>query len=448
MNQALHLKYRPQTLSELVGQNLIRTTLANAIASSKIAPAYLFTGSRGTGKTSTARIFAKSLNCLATKKPTTKPCGRCQSCRAIEKSISLDVTEIDAASHNGVDDARQLIESSSFAPTQGRYRIYLIDECQMLTHAAQNALLKLIEEPPPRVIFILCTTEIHKVLPTIISRCQTFNFKTHSLDTIVDRLAAIAQTEAIDITEEALMLIARNAGGGLRDALQLLSQLSLLGEQITTTHVIEVIGGVSPSELMSIIDCLTSGDILNVLTIARNLIDSGKTPQLILSNLLQVYRDLLLVRSTSTGKQLITGSLSYSQLCQLGKKLDFATIDRNLQHLQKSEYQLRTSVNAATWLEVCLLNLMSENNIPKRSSRNTKNIDLVAIWARVVEAAKPNNRNLLSMATLAALKSDRAILKVDSKCFHKFDRNCTAIALLLGRVLGKRIKVTIEEKVS
>jgi DNA polymerase-3 subunit gamma/tau len=448
MNQALHLKYRPQTLSELVGQGLIRTTLANAIATSKIAPAYLFTGSRGTGKTSTARIFAKSLNCLATKKPTIKPCGRCQSCRSIEKSISLDVTEIDAASHNGVDDARQLIESSSFAPTQGRYRIFLIDECQMLTTAAQNALLKLIEEPPPRVIFILCTTEIHKVLPTIISRCQTFNFKAHSLDTIVDRLAEIARIEAIDINEEALKLIARNAGGGLRDALQLLSQLSLLGEQITTTHVIDVIGGVNPSELMNIIDYLTNRDTLNVLKIARNLIDSGRTPQLILSNLLQVYRDLLLVKSTSTAKQLITGALSYSQLYKIAQNLDFETIDRNLQHLQKSEYQLRTSVNAATWLEVCLLNLMPETTVPKRAQSNTKNNNLVAIWARVVESAKPNNRNLLSMATLTAIKSDRAILKVDAKCFDRFDRNSKAISLLLSKVLGKKIKVTIEEKTS
>ncbi len=181
MSPALHLKYRPQTLAELVGQNYIQIALNNAVKNQQIAPAYLFTGVRGTGKTSTARILAKSLNCQKNPHPTTTPCGKCASCRSIAQSTHLDVTEIDAASHNGVDDARELIQLCNFAPTQSRYRIFIVDECHQLTTASQNCLLKAIEEPPSHVVFILCTTELHKVLPTIISRCQTFNFKALSV---------------------------------------------------------------------------------------------------------------------------------------------------------------------------------------------------------------------------------------------------------------------------
>ncbi|MEG4602605.1 DNA polymerase III subunit gamma/tau, partial [Microcoleus sp. F6_B3] len=182
MYQPLHLKYRPKNLQELVGQDTIKTTLTNAITSDKIAQAYLFTGPRGTGKTSTARILAKSLNCLNSKKPTATPCGECSSCKTIDSCSSLDVTEIDAASHNGVDDARELIQHSNFAPAMSRYRIWILDECHQLSTSAQNALLKCLEEPPAHVVFILCTTEAHKVLPTIISRCQTFNFRALSVD--------------------------------------------------------------------------------------------------------------------------------------------------------------------------------------------------------------------------------------------------------------------------
>jgi DNA polymerase-3 subunit gamma/tau len=322
MSQALHLKYRPQNLAELVGQPLICTALTNAINNHTIAPAYLFTGPRGTGKTSTARILAKSLNCLESQQPTPTPCGHCQSCRSIDKGSSLDVSEIDAASHNGVDDARQLIEYSNFAPAMSRYRIFILDEVHCLSNQAFNALLKVIEEPPPRVAFILCTTEAHKVLPTITSRCITFNFKALSGQAIIDHLQSIAEAESIDITEEALTAIARTVNGGLRDALQLLSQLSLLNERtITPDEVLEVCGGVAPGELTNLLICLTSGETIEVLKTARSLIDSGKTPQLILSSLLACYRDLLLVKSTPKCQKLVVGSVNYKALRQIA--LDF-----------------------------------------------------------------------------------------------------------------------------
>ncbi|MEG4469352.1 DNA polymerase III subunit gamma/tau, partial [Microcoleus sp. AT9_B5] len=220
MYAALPQKYRPRSLSELAGQEYIQRTLSNAVKTNKIAPAYLFAGERGTGKTSTARILAKSLNCTSADKPTVKPCGKCQSCRSIEKGSSLDVAEIDAASHNGVDDARALIERSHFAPVISRYRVFILDEVHCLSSQAFNALLKCLEEPPHHVVFILCTTEQHKVLPTINSRCQTFLFRSLPIPAIVKQLTMVAQKESIAIAEAAKIAIARAANGGMRDALQ------------------------------------------------------------------------------------------------------------------------------------------------------------------------------------------------------------------------------------
>ncbi|MDX2245121.1 MAG: DNA polymerase III subunit gamma/tau, partial [Leptolyngbyaceae cyanobacterium bins.302] len=199
----LHLKYRPQTLESLVGQPDVQTTLSNAVKRNRIPPAILLIGPKGTGKTSTARIFAKSINCLSDR-PTLNPCGKCESCRSIESSISLDVTEMDAASHGGVDDARELIQRIQIAPVKGAYRVVILDEAQMLTREAQNALLKTFEEPPGHVVFILCTTDPHKILPTIVSRCLTLTFRSLAIDTVCNHLKHIADQEAIAITSDAI----------------------------------------------------------------------------------------------------------------------------------------------------------------------------------------------------------------------------------------------------
>ena len=197
--EPLHHKYRPQTFAELVGQEAIATTLTNALRQQRIAPAYLFTGARGTGKTSSARILAKSLNCLESESPTETPCGKCEVCRAIANGSALDVIEIDAASNTGVDNIRELIERSQFAPVQCRHKVYVIDECHMLSTAAFNALLKTLEEPPDRVVFVLATTDPQRVLPTIISRCQRFDFRRIPLEAMVHHLSAIAHNESINI---------------------------------------------------------------------------------------------------------------------------------------------------------------------------------------------------------------------------------------------------------
>ncbi|MBX9252421.1 DNA polymerase III subunit gamma/tau [Desmonostoc muscorum CCALA 125] len=461
---ALHQKYRPQTIAELVGQPYIKTTLTNAVKYLQIAPAYLFTGSRGTGKTSTARIFAKSLNCLNTKKPTDQPCGICQSCRSIETSNSLDVSEIDAASNNGVDDARALIERSTFAPVAGRYRIFILDECHCLTGNAFNALLKCIEEPPPHVVFILCTTELHKVLPTIVSRCQVFNFRTLSVQAIVQHLGIVADAESISIDEEALTAIARLSDGGLRDALQLLGQVSLLDEDITANHVMEIAGGVTETELMSILQAISTNNTFNLLQVARVLVDSGKTPKLILSNLLQTYRDLLIIKSAPKEQSLLTGCVSYAQLKVLANHWNFETLNLSLTELQKAENYLRYTVNAAVWLEVCLLNLIpSLLPLPVSATKtltakpvNDKGHDskllpavaaqttnLAQIWQQVMDTAKPSNQKLLAHANLVKLQGDKAILEVTPAYLNKFESSKEAIAKMLQRATQSQQPMTV-----
>ena len=471
MHTPLHLKYRPRTLDELAGQEYVQKTLINALLSGKIAQAYLFIGPRGTGKTSTARMFAKSLNCISSRKFTAHPCGECQSCRSIDKSSSLDVAEIDAASNNGVDDARSLIERSSFAPAIGRYRVFILDECHQLTAQSQNTLLKCIEEPPAHVVFILCTTEPHKVLPTITSRCQVFNFRALSISAIVEQLRFVAQKESIaiaygaakPIADEALVAIARTADGGLRDALQLLDQLSLLGVEITKSHVIELSGSVAESDLVAILEAIKIGNIFGLLQLSRSLLDNGKTPKLILSNLLTIYRDLLVVMASPKSQDLITGAISYSQLKQLATPWDYEAISAGLTQLQKSENQLRNAAQPHLWLEVCLLGLVltrsehsnnSNNGNRSKTALNSKRKsqpkvptnNLTAIWNKVLESATPNNRSLLTHAELVELKSDFAVITVEAKYFPKFNCNAEKVEKMFQKATGARVTVSIKER--
>lgn len=365
--QPYHHKYRPQVLSQLVGQDVIVRTLSNGIKSEKIMPAYLLTGPRGTGKTSTARILAKSLNCLASDRPTDIPCGECVVCKDIEKGSALDVIEIDAASNTGVDNIRDLIEKSQFAPAQCRYKVYIIDECHSLSNAAFNSLLKTLEEPPKQVIFILATTDPQKVLPTVTSRCQRFDFKRIGLTDMVPHLTYISKEELIDITEESLYAIAQIAQGGLRDAESLLDQISLLKKEnafIEVNQVWDIAGFVPEKDLLELAKYLFNKNLLNNITlpleIIRKMIDKGKEPLMILQSLTSLCRDILIAKTAPNRYELskVTKS-TWEELCAIATSIDIEEILEKQKSLQESEYQIKTTTQPTLWLEITLLNLLS-----------------------------------------------------------------------------------------
>jgi DNA polymerase III subunit gamma/tau len=357
--EPLHHKYRPQTFKDLVGQEAIATTLIHAIELAKIAPAYLFTGPRGTGKTSSARILAKSLNCLAYNQPTANPCGKCEVCRAIAVGNALDTIEIDAASNTGVDNIRELIERSHFAPVQSRYKVYAIDECHMLTTAAFNALLKTLEEPPPQVVFILATTDPQRVLSTIISRCQRFDYRRIPLEAMVRHLSYIAQQEKIAINLEALTLVAQIANGGLRDAESLLDQLSLFPDTITVERVWDLVGVVPERDLLALLTAIRKQDIEAILAQCRSLLDKGREPLVLLQNLTSFYLNLLIAKTAPSRQDLVSVTETcWQQLVEEAKYWDVAQILQGQQQLKDGEVQIKNTTQPRLWLEVTLLGLL------------------------------------------------------------------------------------------
>ncbi len=359
--QPLHHKYRPQRLDQLVGQEAIAATLGHALTTNRIAPAYLFSGPRGTGKTSSARILARSLNCLNSEGPTPEPCGTCELCTTIAAGTALDVIEIDAASNTGVDNIRELIERSRFAPVQARWKVYVVDECHMLSTAAFNALLKTLEEPPPQVVFVLATTDPQRVLPTILSRCQRFDFRRIPLDALEGHLSWIAEQEAIEIKPEAIHVVAERSQGGLRDAESLLDQLSLLPPPIEATAVWDLLGAVPEQELLQLVQAMSSAEPVALLEATRNLLDRGRDPGAVLQGLAGILRDLVLMAAAPDRPELTGVSPQFrEQLPDLAKTIGRARLLQWQAQLRGSEQQLRQSVQPRLWLEVLLLGLLAE----------------------------------------------------------------------------------------
>lgn len=373
----LYLKYRPQSLGELVGQASVAKTLTNAIDNNRLTHAYLFTGPRGTGKTSSARILAKSLNCQ--NGPTATPCGTCTNCEEIKEGSSTAVFELDAASNNSVDDARVLIERAPLVAVGGRFKFYIIDECHMLTKEAFNALLKTIEEPPANVVFVLATTEEHKVPQTIISRCQKLMFRLVSAEELTLYLEKIAKLEGLEIEPETLALIARRSGGSLRDALSLLDQTGLLaepGKPVTVNDLLSLLGAVHEDVLLEISKHLLDKKADLVLAALHKLLSEGREPAVIAQELSIHFLNLTKASCLSGAAQLneqelssplnslIVGSTKYVQaLCEQAKAWDNADLAQIVERLDRLESTCRRTTQPATHLEMGLLSICHRHEI-------------------------------------------------------------------------------------
>ena len=345
----LFRKYRPQSFKDVIGQDFTVKALSNAIKLNKIANAYLFCGPRGTGKTSSARIFAKSLNCI--NGPTVEPCQKCQSCQDVTNASGLDVIEIDAATNRGIDDAKELINKVQYAPMNGKYKIFIIDEVHMLSKEAFNALLKTFEEPPKNVIFILATTEPHKVIETIVSRCQRFDFRRITIDDIVKRLREISDIEKINITDDALYSIAKNVSGGMRDSLALLDQASILGleKQITKETIEDLIGKLTFDVLFNLTDTILKGDI-----------ETWSDPRNFVENYIEFLRNIILILSSKNEDEVSNLTLISKENIQKIKENALFEQKKLIKILDKVidfYKEIKTATNPYIWAELMIINI-------------------------------------------------------------------------------------------
>ncbi|MBW8884132.1 MAG: DNA polymerase III subunit gamma/tau, partial [Planctomycetia bacterium] len=350
-------RYRPQDFSQLIGQDQVSQALANAINTNRVGHAYLFTGARGVGKTSTARIFAKALNCV--NGPTTTPCGVCDICAGIASGGDVDVIEIDGASNRGIDEIRQLRSNVNVRPSRARFKIYIIDEVHMLTTPAFNALLKTLEEPPEHVKFIFCTTEADKIPITVLSRCQRFDFAPIEMRSIVERLQHICQTEGVEAEPEALQIMARRAAGSMRDSQSLLEQLlSFGGQKITVADVHSLLGTAHSARLASLADCIARRDAATALKELESAITEGVDVGALAEQLLGYFRDCLAaVVGCAPDLFLHTSAAEHARLDALGKQLGLETLLAISQIIDQTLVRLRQSTHARTLVELALVRL-------------------------------------------------------------------------------------------
>ena len=359
MYQALYRKWRPKTFSEVVGQEHITGTLQRQVAEGHTAHAYLFTGTRGTGKTTCARILAKAINC---ENPVDgAPCNCCDACRGIDEGALLDVTELDAASNSRVDDVRALLEEAIYTPSVLRRRVYIVDEVHMLSTSAFNALLKIMEEPPEHLVFILATTELHKVPATILSRCQRFSFKRILPRDIQQQLAKIAKAEQIDLTADGAEILARMANGALRDALSLLDQCRVVDGTLDSAAVLDVLGLAGSIQTVQLMRCILQKNTADALALFDKLYRSGKDVSALLGELLDLGRDLTILKAAPEGAAaLITGVYDRKTLTELSRSDSMQRFLYLTETLQRTCAALADSIHPRTEAELCLLKLCDE----------------------------------------------------------------------------------------
>ena len=398
--QALYRKWRPDNFEDVKGQDHIVTTLQNQIKADRIGHAYLFCGTRGTGKTSIAKIFAKAVNC---EHPINgSPCNECESCRAIATGNSMNVIEIDAASNNGVDNIRQIRDEVQYSPTQGKYKVYIIDEVHMLSIGAFNALLKTLEEPPSYVIFILATTEAHKIPVTILSRCQRYDFHRISIETISDRLSQLMQAENINVEDKAIKYIAKAADGSLRDALSLLDQCIAfyLGRDLKYENVLDVLGAVDTQVYAEMLSLITMSDTTAVMELIEKLIMQGRDIGQFVNDFIWYLRNLLLIKTTddlSKVEDVIEASKdSIEQLKKDAKLVDTDTIMMYIRVLSELANDLKVATQKRIKLEVTLIKLM------KPAMSDTQDISDIMGRLSVLEGQMQDALNKLKNGVIPA----------------------------------------------
>ena len=380
MYQVLYRKWRPQTFSDVVGQPHVTASLSGAVKNGRLSHAYLFTGSRGTGKTSCAKILAKAVNC---EHPVNgNPCNACDTCRGIDNGSILDVIEIDAASNNGVDNIRDLREEANYTPTAAKYRVYIIDEVHMLSTGAFNALLKTLEEPPEHVKFILATTEVHKLPSTILSRCQRFDFKRIEPQDIAARLLYVANEEGIALTEDGARLIARIADGAMRDALSLLDRCAAYGGEITEAVVSDAAGLAGREYLFALTEAVAARDSAKTLSLLNDLYNNACNMERLLADLLSHFRNMMLARSVPNYKDLIVcPQAELETIAVQAQSFTLARILSAMDMLNETAVRLKAGANGRTAVEMALLRLAD----PQLDT------DIAALTARVAELERRLN---------------------------------------------------------
>jgi DNA polymerase-3 subunit gamma/tau len=419
MYTALYRKWRPQKFEDLCGQDQITVILKNELMSKKLSHAYLFCGTRGTGKTSTAKLLAKAVNCMSPKDH--NPCNECESCISINEGNSIDVYEIDAASNRGIDDIRNIREAIKFTPTLGKYKVYIIDEVHMLTNEAFNALLKTLEEPPEYVLFILATTEPHKLPATVLSRCQRFDFKRISVEEIVERLKLVCREEKLDVEEDALRLIARNCDGAMRDALSMLDQCSVYGDRcVTYDTVLRVLGIVNNEYLFKISEAVLKEDTSKSIMVIDEIASGGKDINQFIRDLLVHYRNLLMTKVVSKSEDVIDMSREgIEHLKKLSAKYEKNNIIRCIDILAELESEAKWSSKPRILLEVALIRMCKvggDNSIEGIQARLSKLEELASKGKlAIAEPGKAQSKSSASEENIIEKKSKSAAVKNESK---------------------------------
>ena len=493
---ALYRKFRPNTFADVKGQDHIVTTLKNQLKAKRIGHAYLFTGTRGTGKTTVAKIFARTVNC---ENPTEDgPCGQCRICKAIAAGASMNVIEIDAASNNGVDNIREIVEEVSYSPAEGNYKVYIIDEVHMLSIGAFNALLKTLEEPPSYVIFILATTEVHKLPITILSRCQRYDFKRISIDTITSRMQELIDAEHVQVEEKALLYIAKAADGSMRDALSLLDQCIAfhLGKELTYDNVLDVLGAVDTEVFSRLLRNILDRNVLGCVQLLEEIIMQGRELTQFVTDFTWYLRNLMLVQASDNLEDVIDMSTeNLKRLKEEAARVDMEQIVRYIRIFSELSGQIRYASQKRILVEIALIklckpemetnedamldrirqveeklengvlmapseggtraelqsagggsNTISKPELPKAIPEDIKQI--VAKWPAIVGSAENPMRIYMKAAKLS-LGADNKLMVIledgiPSDYFIRHPENQQQLEALLSDFAGKQIEVNIQ----